>query len=163
MIRMSPRRVSSGFTLIEVIIAMFVIALGVGALLTTLASSADSVGRLRDKSLAEWVALNHVSETRLTTPAPGVGVTTGETDFAGSKWRWRQEIIDPEVAGILRIDVEVARAAAKPAQKQVSGTGQDEEFPALAKAYGFLGSAIGAPNDVDPSWSLPAPRGPARP
>ena len=54
-----------GFTLIEVIIALFVVALGIGALLTTLVSSADSLGRLRDKSMAEWIALNRISEVRL--------------------------------------------------------------------------------------------------
>ncbi len=162
MIPQQPRRRSSGFTLIEVVVAMFVIAIGVGALLTTLTSSAESVGRLRDKSLAEWVALNRISEIRLSMPLPGPGVTTGETDYAGAKWRWRQEVIDQDVAGMLRIDVAVARATAAPAHAANPGTDQDKEFPALTKAYGFLGTGVGAPNDVDPSWTLP-PRPPTRP
>ena len=40
-----------GFTLIEVLVALLVVALGMGALLTTIASSAETVGRLRDSRL----------------------------------------------------------------------------------------------------------------
>lgn len=150
---------SAGFTIIEVVIAMLVIALGVGALLTTLASSADNIGHLRDKSFAEWVALNRISETRLARPRPGTGVTTGETEYAGNKWSWRQEIIDQEVAGILRIDVSVALASAV----SMSGTDPEAEFPALTKAYGFLGTSVGAPSGIDPDWSLAPPQGPSPP
>ncbi len=129
--------------------------MGIGALLTTLASSADNIGHLRDKSFAEWVALNRISETRLARPRPGAGVTTGETEFAGTKWIWRQEIIDQKVAGILRIDVSVAPASTA----SVSDADSDEDFPALTKAYGFLGTEVGAPSGIEPDWSLPPPRG----
>jgi general secretion pathway protein I len=153
-----PQHRPSGFTLIEVVVAMFVIALGVGALLTTLTSSAESIGRLRDKSFAEWVALNQISTARLARPIPSTGVTTGEVEYAGAKWRWRQEIIDQQVAGILRIDVAVAPATAASAQSADS----DAKTPALARAYGFLGTNVGAPSGFDPSWTLP-PRNPGAP
>jgi general secretion pathway protein I len=148
-----PQRLS-GFTIIEVIIAMLVIALGIGSLLTTLASAAENVGRLRDKSFAEWVALNRISETRLARPRPGAGVTTGEIEFAGTKWVWKQEIIDQEIAGMLRIDVSVARATVA---VSLNAAGE-EEFPALSKAYGFLGTEVGSPSGIDPDWSLPPPQ-----
>jgi general secretion pathway protein I len=148
-----PRLPASGFTLIEVLVAMFVIALGVGALLTTLTSSANSVAHLRDKSFAEWIALNRISEVRLSASPPGPGVTTGGTDYAGAKWRWRQEVIDQDVAGILRIDVAVTRAT----DESVVDTEPGDEFPSLAKAYGFIGTDTGAPNGIDPTWSLPPP------
>jgi general secretion pathway protein I len=152
-----PRLPASGFTLIEVLVAMLVIALGIGALLTTLTSSANSVTHLRDKSFAEWIALNRISEVRLSASRPGPGVTTGDTDYAGAKWRWRQEVIDQDVAGILRIDVAVARAT----DESAADTEPGDEFPSLAKAYGFIGTDTGAPNGIDPTWSLPPlpPRG----
>jgi general secretion pathway protein I len=146
-----------GFTLIEVLIALLVIALGVGALLATLTSSADTVSRLREKSLAEWVALNRISEVRLSNSRPGVGVTTGTLDnFADGRWGWRQTITDPGMAGILRVEVQVMHRAVTGAGESSSATssGADDKFPALATAYGFLGTAVTPASGIDPDWGI---------
>jgi general secretion pathway protein I len=156
-----PRRIHRGFTLIEVIVAMAVIALGIGALLTTLTGSAGAIGHLRDRSLAEWIALNRISETRLATSVPATGVTTGEVEYAGNKWLWRQEVIDQDVAGILRLNVSVARAGTK----TTTATKTDEEnFPAIATVYGFIGTGVGTSNGLDPTWTqIAPPRNPGSP
>jgi general secretion pathway protein I len=142
--RLAPRashvphgRYAAGFTLIEVMIALFVIALGIGALLVTITASADNIGHLRSKSFAEWVALNRISEVRLALAKPAVGVITGNSEFAGTRWQWKQTVSDPGQAGILRIDVAVA---------------------SLADAYGFIGTAVAPPSGVDPDWSLQSNR-----
>jgi general secretion pathway protein I len=158
MTRPSPDR-HAGFTLIEVLVAVFVIAIGIGALLTTLISASDSVTRLRDRSFAGWVALNRISETRLGQSAPATGVTTGEVEFAGSTWLWRQEVVDQDVAGFLRINVAVARAT----EKNKAITDPEKEFPAQARAYGFFGTATGTPNGIDPSWAPLEPTAPGGP
>lgn len=154
-----PNHRFAGFTLIEVLVAMFVIAIGIGALLNVLGGAASSVGRQREKSFAEWVALNRISEARLETAPPSTGVTSGETEFAGTKWRWRQEVIDPEIAGILRIEVAVALASASSSSKTESA----DDFPSITKAYGFLGKSVSSPNGLDPAWVLPRPRNPEKP
>lgn len=145
----TARTCCRGFTLIEVLVAVFVVAIGIGALLTTLVNSADSVTKLRDRSFAGWIALNRISETRLGQSAPATGVSTGEVEFAGSKWLWRQEVLDQDVAGILRINVSVARATAA----ATTAADSDKAFPSLATAYGFYGTEVGAPNGIDPSWA----------
>lgn len=145
-----------GFTLIEVVIAMFVAALGIGALLTTLGNSADTVGRLRDISMAQWVALNRVSEVRLAGVPPTVGTTQGTTDqdFGGKRWRWQQEVSDPGMAGILRIDVRVAPLESSAPAAAAPTEGKAPAFPALATVHGFFGTAVGPPSGIDPDWSL---------
>lgn len=155
---------SRGFTLIEVMIAMFVIALGVGALLATLTSSADAAAHLREKSLAQWVALNRVSEVRLGNGRPAAGTTRGTVDYAGRTWRWQQTVNDPGIAGILRLDVLVApqatdEPAAGPAEANTA-------FPALGRAIGFIGTSVAPGNGNIPDWSLaaaPAAGGPGAP
>ena len=44
-----------GFTLLEVLIALAVVALSASALLGTVTSSGSNVAYLHDKTLAEWV------------------------------------------------------------------------------------------------------------
>jgi general secretion pathway protein I len=140
------RQGQSGFTLIEVLVALVIVAFGMGALMAALSSSADTSAHLREKSLAEWVALNRISEVRLRGQPPGLGKSSGDADFAGRKFRWTQEIVDPGIAGIRRIDISVARAAAD------GGTGADAG--SLAIATGFIGLATAAPSGIEPDWSL---------
>jgi general secretion pathway protein I len=144
-----------GFTLIEVLIALVVVALGIGALLSTLTASAGSVADMRDRSFAEWVALNRISEVRLQRQRPEVGTTDGEAEFGGSRWQWRQEVSDPEMAGMLRVDVSVGPlpAGGEPAQ----------EFRPIVTAFGFLGTAIAPASGIDPDWSLESARAPGPP
>ena len=54
-----------GFTLIEVLVALAIVAIGMAAVLGTLTSSANTVVYLRDKTFANWVALNQIAQLRL--------------------------------------------------------------------------------------------------
>ena len=143
-----------GFTLIEVMVAVFVIALGVGALLTTLVSSAQTVGYLREKSFAQWIALNRLAEVRLGTRRPQPGVTRDTVEFAGSNWRWEQQISDAGINGLLRVDVRVARLAddVAPAQEQ-----DEDEIVPSGSAVGFIGTLVARPSGITPDWSPRAP------
>lgn len=148
---------AQGFTLIEVIVALFVVALGMGALLATLTSSADSISHLRNKAFAQWIALNRIGEIRLSAARPQVGDSEGEIQYAGSAWRWRQQVSDQGVGGLLRIEVSVAPALAGSGD---STAGADAEaFPTLGSAYGFIGTAAEPPNGFEPDWSLASATG----
>jgi type II secretion system protein I len=67
-----------GFTLLEVLIALAIVALSVGALLGTVTSSGSNVSYLHDKTLAEWVALNRLTEIRTAKLMPDAGKRTGQ-------------------------------------------------------------------------------------
>jgi type II secretion system protein I len=96
---------SRGFTLLEVIIALAIVALSVGALLGSVTSSASNIIYLKDKTLAEWVALNRLAEIRISKQMPILGKRTGEMVMGGMKWQWEQEVIELPVKGMFRIDV----------------------------------------------------------
>jgi general secretion pathway protein I len=133
---------ASGFTLIEVLVALVIVAFGAGALMSTLTSAADTLGHLRDKSFAEWIALNQISEARLDVSRPRPGEASGEIEYAGQRWRWHRQITDQGMFDMLRIEMTVSRTA-----------GGDKE-PALATAWGFVGGKVGAASGRDPDWSV---------
>ena len=103
-------RVQRGFTLIEVLVALVIVALGMSALLETLGSAADTATWLRDKTFAQWIGLNQLEAMRLSGSAPADGSADGELDYAGRHWRWHQDITDLGFPGLFRIDVKVEPA-----------------------------------------------------
>jgi general secretion pathway protein I len=94
-----------GFTLLEVLIALAIVALSVGALLGTVTSSASSIAYLKDKTLAEWVALNRLTEIRIAKIMPDPGKRTGSAEMAGMRWQWEEEVGELPIKGMFRIDV----------------------------------------------------------
>lgn len=94
-----------GFTLLEVLIALAIVAMSVGALLGTVTSSASNVIYLKEKTLAEWVALNRLTELRIDKNMPDVGKRKGNSVLGGMRWEWEEEVVELPVKGLLRIDV----------------------------------------------------------
>jgi general secretion pathway protein I len=142
MTRRATRRAARGFTLIEVVVALFIVAVSMGALLSTLTAAASNAGHLRDKSFAEWVALNRVAEVRLALSQPGAGKSDGTSEFAGQRWLWQQEVVDIGIPGVQRIDVLVFRDGEDP-----------KTAAALATGYGFLGQAARPGDGLTPDYS----------
>jgi general secretion pathway protein I len=96
---------SRGFTLLEVLIALAIVAMAVGALLGTVSSSASSVIYLKDKTIAEWVALNRLTEVRIAQNMPDLGKRTGTSNMGGMRWQWEEEVSELPIKGMFRIDV----------------------------------------------------------
>ena len=146
-----------GFTLIEVLVALAIVAIGMTALMSALTSSANTTVFMRDKTLAEWVALNQIEAVRLALQRPTKGETDGDAEMAGRKWKWHQEIVETEVKGIMRVDV-----SAKPSE--VAG---DSNW--YATASGIMGDALALPRgDMDfyarePAAGTGGPNGPNGP
>lgn len=99
-----PRR-ARGFTLLEVLIALAIVAMSVGALLGTVTSSASNVIYLKEKTLAEWVALNRLTEIRIATNMPGEGRRMGSSVMGGVRWEWEEEVTELPIQGMFRVDV----------------------------------------------------------
>jgi general secretion pathway protein I len=81
-------RLNQGFTLIEVMIALTIIAISLGALLSTSGSQANNATYLKQKSLAHWAALNELAQIRISNEFPDVGDKKGSTTMANHDWYW---------------------------------------------------------------------------
>jgi len=138
-----------GFTLIEVLVALVIVTLAVSALLGTVSSSGSNIAYLKDKTLAEWVALNRLTELRIAQQMPDKGRRTGNTDMAGMRWQWEEEVIELPVKGLFRIEVRARptgefvddqKTASKPgAQKETESKSAGSEVDKLAWTTSVVG------------------------
>jgi general secretion pathway protein I len=96
-----------GFTLVEVLVALIIVATCMSALLGAMTSAADAAYHMRDHMFAEWVALNRIAEVRMQPRMPKTGKTDGEAEMAGRKWEWQQDVKPLQLENMFRIDVSV--------------------------------------------------------
>ena len=126
--RAGRTRHNGGFTLLEVLIALLVLALALLALTRTAAVQVQSFTELRERTLAGWLAQEILAETRIANPLPDPGRNNGQRRFAGRDWRWEVRVQATAVPSIRRLDVSVAPAGTAPRDPvaQLSGfTGRD--------------------------------------
>jgi general secretion pathway protein I len=137
----------SGFTLIEVLVALVIVAVGMSVLMGVLSSSAKTVIYMQDKTLAQFLALNLVANDRLQLgqgQVPPVSTGNGDIDYASRSWHWRQDVVATQVPGIMRIDIKVR-------PKEIKGGDDDSWYVTVS---GLAGSAIGMPgsSELMVSW-----------
>jgi general secretion pathway protein I len=137
---LSTRR-NRGFTLIEVLVALVIVAVGMSVLMGALSSSARTVFYMQDKIFAEWVALNQIATVRIGLQQgqiPPTGSSNGDLDFANRSWHWRQDVVASQVPGINRIDFKVR-------PKEVKGGDDDSWYVTVS---GLAGNALGTPGSA---------------
>lgn len=101
---------SRGFTLLEVLVGVVVLALALVALTRTAAIQTDSFAQLRERTLAGWVAQNVLTETRLAHPFPDTGRSDGSRRLGSRDWHWELDVQSTQVPTIRRLDVRVTTA-----------------------------------------------------
>lgn len=119
---------TKGFTLVEVMVALAIIAIALPALMSQIMQFIDGSEYIRDKTYASWVAQNQLELARVDYALNKrllKGSTTGETDMIGRTWYWEitsEQQPSEAIPGIWKQTVRV-------------GTAPDNE---LASVVGFL-------------------------
>lgn len=103
----APRASLRGFTLLEVLVALAVVAIALTAAVTAVGQDARNVTLLRDRTLAHWVAMDRIAEAQLSDDWPGVGKREGDTVMAGQEWHWTFAVSATDDDDVRRLDVEV--------------------------------------------------------
>ena len=115
-----------GFTLIEVIVALGIIATAMAAVMMTVSSNVRNAAGLKERTFAHWVAMNKMAELHIANYKewPSVKKTTGETIMAEHEWYWEQDVEETPVKKIRKVSIRVR-------------TNEDDEYP-LITLVGYL-------------------------
>jgi general secretion pathway protein I len=114
-----------GFTLIEILVALAILAVALAAGMRSVAQASDAATLLKQRTLALWVAQNRLAAAQLASPWPALGVREGVALQARSEFVWRETIGGTPNPGFRKIDI----AVADPAQPDY----------VLARLVGYLG------------------------
>ncbi len=104
--RFTPAR-ARGFTLLEVMVALAVIAIGLGAVITEASRNLSNAALLQDKTLAHWIATNKVVEMQVANAWPNTGEDKGDVEMAGRDWYWTVKVEAVAYDRLRRLGVEV--------------------------------------------------------
>ena len=96
-----------GFTLIEVLVALTILAIALAAASRAARVATDSAQETRLRTLATWVAQNRIAELTATNAFPGVGNVNGNSAMAGAEFNWQQTTSTTPNAAFRRVELTV--------------------------------------------------------
>lgn len=102
---------TEGFTLVEILVALAIVAVALSAGMRALGEASDSATLLKQRTLALWVAQNRLAAAQLSVPWPAVGSDEGLSSQAGTRFQWRQTITGTPNASFRKIEIVVVDPA----------------------------------------------------
>jgi len=96
-----------GFTLLEILVALAIVSLALGALISSSGSQARNATYLKQKTIAHWVAMNEITRLEVEKAWPGKGKLEGKTSMAGVDWFWTRQIIETEDKDSVQVELTV--------------------------------------------------------
>lgn len=98
----------SGFTLLEILVALVILAVALTAVIRSVSANAANLGYLRDKTLAHWVAVNLVTEIQVNKEWLPTGTKSGTEFMANHDWYWKTNVSATADTDVRRIEVSVS-------------------------------------------------------
>jgi general secretion pathway protein I len=124
------RASSRGFTLVEVLVALAVLAIALAAVMRAMAQAVDTTVSLREHNVALWVAQNRLVEHEMRQDWPAADTIDGEAEMGGEKWYWREQVSTTPEPKMRRIEITVRRTS--------------DSKDTRAKLVGYLRNKLGA-------------------
>ncbi len=107
-------RTARGFTLIEVLVAVAIVAIALAAGSRAASSVLDTSGRLADITFAQWCADNQLTELRLTHTFPNIGTDTFACNEAGRDYKGVIKAQGTPNPSFRRVDAIISDSADRP-------------------------------------------------
>ena len=142
----APR--AAGFTLVEILVALAVLAIALTATARSLGGALDTTAALRDRTLARWVAEDRLAEIELRREWPDLDVKEGDADMGGRAFRWRQETGVTPAARMRRVEVSVFLAGTDSPLAKLTGFVEQvatQSLPTIGPGTITPGPVMGSP------------------
>jgi general secretion pathway protein I len=97
-----------GFTLLEAMVALVIVALGMMAVNGQLNRYVVAASFVEEKTLASWIGTNEITALSVGSTWPAVGTHDEDVDFAQRKWRCHIVVTETDVMNLHRVDVSVS-------------------------------------------------------
>jgi len=101
-----------GFTLIEVLVALAILAVALAAGVRATGAAADSTRALKERLVATWVAQNRLAEYAVRPLFPDAGARQGSAEQAGMQFTWQETVSQTPNPRFRRVEVRVFPASA---------------------------------------------------
>ncbi len=99
----------NGFTLIEVLIALVIISVALAAAMRATGMATTTADEVTMRTYATWVAQNRAAELTARRLFPSVGVESGQSDMAGTAFRWTTTTNETPNADFRKVEIAVSR------------------------------------------------------
>lgn len=100
-------RSNSGFTLIEMLLALAVFAYAASSILAVLGQTAKNLSEIETMTFASWVANDRLTELQAKTTWPPKDKEKGQRELAGTQWFWQQRVVKTEDPNLRQVEVEI--------------------------------------------------------
>lgn len=114
-------KICRGFTLLETLVALLILAVALSAAFRALGATTVSASSLQSHLLGDWVAANRLAELRATGAWPEPGSGEGRATQAGRLFTWREEIRTTPNPLFRRVDILVFDEGGANAVSKLSG------------------------------------------
>lgn len=96
-----------GFTLLEVMVALLVVAIAITGLVKVAAKNVNNANYMHDKTFAQWVAVNKINEWRAQNIFPELTRITGQQMMGKQEWFWDAKGIETDDKNTRRVEIGV--------------------------------------------------------
>jgi general secretion pathway protein I len=125
------RRRARGFTLVEVLVALTIVAIALMASIRAVGSLTQSASDLRSRTLAQWSAENRLSQIRVQREYPAVGRRSFDCSQGDLPLRCQEDVFATPNQSFRRVEIQVFDGQTRESSFGASSGGR------LARLIGF--------------------------
>jgi general secretion pathway protein I len=122
-------KAAPGFTLVEILVALTILAIAMGAYLHQFGFQAQQTLRLQSRTLAHWAAQNHLAEMQLARTWPAPGKQQMQVQQAGRTWLITQRTETTPNPNIRRVELQLSTSTGQPVAALVGYVGHADGNP----------------------------------